>query len=366
MVQGESDMIIEQMKPCYDENEKKAMMEYMSTDAWYMEHKKTRELEKMLSDFTGAKYCNMIPNGTLTLIASLIVCGVKPGDEVIVPDHTIIASATAASFIGAKPVFCDVEKETACMDYESMKSKITPKTKAVMLVSINGKYPNSFDSILELCQEKNIFLVEDSAQSLGSLYRRKQIGTYGHIGSFSFSISKIITMGSGGVIITDNEEFDKEIKFMKNFGRYKGGMDENFYPGIDLKFNDLQAVVGIEQMKKLTWRIKRKKEIYNLYREYLERLKGIKLFHIDLNDTTPWMIPILVEDRQFLQDELEKCGIKTRKFYPAIHTQKPFLSDEKFPNSDYVSEHGLWLPSFINISDYEIEYVCRKIRNVIK
>jgi len=359
-------MKIPQMKPSFDEKEKEAMMKYMETDAWFMEYKKTHELEKMLSDFIGCKYAHMVPNGTLSLTAALTAVGVKAGDEVIVPDHTIIATATAASFICAKPVFVDVERDSVAIDAVDLHNKITNKTKAIMLVSICGRQARDWDMIFDIAQDNNIPVVEDSAQSLGSYYddeTKPHIGTLGIVGSFSFSISKIITMGSGGLVVTDDEKISEEIKFMKNFGRYKGGIDENFYPGIDLKYNDLQAVIGIEQMKKLPYRIKRKKEIFKLYRDLLGELKGIEFIDTNLNITTPWMVDIMVEKRQKLMNFLNKCDIGTRKYYPAIHTQKPFkMVKGDFSNSDYVSNHGLWLPSFITITDEEIQYVCSKVK----
>jgi len=364
-------MKLEQMKPVYGKEEKEALMKYMDSGAWLMEHKKTRELEKMLADFVGVKYCDMVPNGTLSLSAGLVALGVKPGDEVIVPDHTIIASATCASFIGAKPVFCDVETDSCAIDAVDLANKITNKTKAIVLVSICGRQARDWDIIFEIAEEHGIPVLEDSAQALGSYYDvgeyKQHIGTIGHVGSFSFSMSKIITMGCGGAVVTDDEKIHEEVKFMKNFGRYKGGMDINYYPGIDMKFNDVQAVIGIEQMKKLPKRIKRKKEMFKLYRDLLEGTKGISFIDTNLDITTPWMVDIMVEERDKLQEKLAKNEISTRKYYPALHTQKPYenvVGD--FPNSDYVSQHGLWLPSFISISDYEIEFVCDKIKEALK
>jgi len=362
---------INQMEPTYGIEEKKAIMEYLDSGAWLMEHKQTRELEKMLADFIGTKYCNMVPNGTLSLSAALTVLGIKPGDEVIVPDYTIIATATAASFIGAKPVFVDIERDSCAIDAVDLANNITNKTKAIMLVSINGRQARDWDLIYEIAEEHGIPVVEDAAQCLGSYYDvgkyKQHIGTLGHIGSFSFSISKIITMGSGGFVITDDEKIDEEIKLLKNFGRVKGGIDVNIYPGIDLKFNDVLATIGIEQMKKLPMRIKRKKEMYKLYRDLLQDVKGVKFFDTDLKITSPWMVDMLVENPKKLAETLNKKNIGTRGFYPALHTQKPYeLVIGDFSISDYISQHGIWMPSYLSLTDEEIKFICDEVKKGLK
>lgn len=364
--------MINQMEPTYGKEEKKAVAKYLDSGAWLMEHKQTHKLEEMLCKITGAKYAMMVPNGTLTLIAALKALGVKPGDEVIVPDYTIIASATCASFIGAKPILCDVEKETYGLDVSHLKQLITNKTKAVILVSINGRPPTHWDSILTLCDHKGIPILEDSAQALGSYYdtpKKMHIGRLGKIASFSFSISKIVTMGNGGTIITDDDSIYKELKFMKNFGRLKGGMDRNYYPGIDLKFNDVLATIGIEQIKKLNDRIKRKKEMYKLYETELQSIDSIHFIKTDLKYTTPWMNDILLPDeniREKLIKHLDSKGIGSRKFYPAIHTQEPFPSNTRFYNSTKVSKRGLWLPSSLKLKDEDIIMICKEIKEIMK
>jgi len=327
-----------------------------------MEHKQTRKLEKMICDFTGAKYCCMVPNGTLSLSAALLAYDCKPGWEIIIPDYTVIATATSASFVGAKPILCDVERETACLDYNYLKKLVNGNVWAVMLVSINGRMPKNFDAIKELCARNDLTLIEDSAQSLGSLYKGQQIGTFGDIGSFSFSISKVITMGSGGAVITNNKQAYEKLCLMKNFGRLKGGIDKNIYPGIDLKYNDVLATIGIEQMKKLPRRIKRRKEMYALYHSLLS--DKVEFLETDLSQTSPWMVDIYLKnekEKNKVINHLNKKDINTRLFYPAIHTQKLFCSEGEFPNSVDISNRGLWLPSSHKLTNEDITYICREI-----
>jgi len=363
---------IEQIEPVHGIEEKEALMKYMDSGAWLMEHKKTRELEQMICDLTKSKYCHMLPNGTQTLMAGLVASGVKPGDEVIVPDYTIIASATCASFIGAKPVFVDVDPETFAIDVNHLKERITDKTKAIMLVYMNARPARDWVEIFDLAQEKGIPVVEDSAQCLGSYYNVEEskihMGTLGKVGSFSFSASKIITMGSGGAVVTDDKEIAEEIKFMKNFGRVKGGRDVNLYPGIDMKFNDVQAVIGIEQMKKLPYRVKRKKEQYKLYKDELEGV--VDFVKTDLKYTCPWMVDIMCRSkaqRAKLITYLSTKGIGTRKFYPAIHTQEAYtVKDPRFYRSTDIANRGLWLPSTVSLDDETIVDICKEVKKGLK
>ena len=363
---------INQMEPLYGKAEKEAVAKYLDSGAWLMEHKKTRELEQMICDRTGSKYCHMMPNGTLTLMAGLKALGVDFGDEVIVPDYTIIASATCASYIGAKPVFVDVEPETFAIDVNHLKQSITEKTAAIVLVHMNARPARDWVEIFDLAQEKGIPIVEDSAQCLGSYYNCEEakihMGTLGAVGSFSFSMSKIITMGCGGAVITDDEDISNEIKLMKNFGRLHGGRDVNIYPGIDLKFNDTQAVIGIEQMKTLDWRIKRKKEMYTLFKEQLEDVVGF--VKTDLKYTCPWMHDIMLdnpEQREKLIKHLKSKGIETRKFYPAIHSQEAYaVKGTRYYVAGHISKRGLFLPSALTLTDEDIMYVCNEVKKGLK
>jgi len=365
-------MKIMQIEPVYGIEEKKAMMEYLDSNGWLMEFKKTRELEQMICDFTGSKYCHMVPNGTLSLCASLVALGVKPGDDVIVPDYTMIATATAVSFIGANPVFVDVDINSLGIDVNHLIQRVTKKTKAIMMVSINGRPPKHWVEILDFAREKNISVIEDAAQSFGSYFDVEQskihLGTLGDVGSFSFSMPKIITMGGGGAIITDDKDIYNEIKLMKNFGREKGGEDIHLYPGINLKYTDLQSIIGIEQMKKLPYRIKRKKEIYKLYREQLDGI--VKFIETDLKYTCPWMNDIILKDKDErikLVSYLGSKGIGTRPFYPAIHSQRAFnVKGSRFYVAGHISKRGLWLPSSLTLTDDDVVYVCDEVKKGLK
>ncbi|MDP2947205.1 MAG: DegT/DnrJ/EryC1/StrS family aminotransferase [Nanoarchaeota archaeon] len=355
---------INQIEPWIGEEEKMAMAEYLNSGGWLTEFKKTKEFEKRIADFTGVKYVAAVNNGTVSLVVALLALGIGKGDEVVVPDYTMIASANAIVLTGAKPLFVDINPETFCLDFEKTKKAISAKTKAIMLVTINGRYPK-MEEFVELCKENNLFLIEDAAQSFGSKYKGKHLGTFGDIGSFSFSPHKIITTGQGGAVVTDNENFYQKILKIKDFGRPKSGVDYHEVMGYNFKFTDLQAVIGIEQIKKIDLRIRRKKEIFKLYQELLREIKEIEFIETDLEDTAPWFVDILVakEDRNKLAEFLAERGIGTRPFYPAIHTQPPYSYVKgDFKNSEAISERGLWLPSSSFLKDEEIEYICNTIK----
>jgi len=358
---------IPQMHPSFDEKEADALSKYILEGGWGTEHIKTRELESMICDFTGAKYCAMMPNGTLSLSVALMAGGVTSEDEVIVPDYTMVATPNAVELIGASAVFADVEPDTLCIDFEEIKAHHTIWTKAVIVVSINGRYPTRFHEIVEYCKEHNLLLIEDAAQSLGSYFGNTHLGRIGDIGSFSFSAPKIISTGQGGCLITDNEELFAQIKLIKDFGRAKNGEDHYLIKGWNFKFSDFQAVVGIEQMKKLQGRVDRKRWIISLYHDRLAiNTASFHLFPVKTGEETSWFMEIVcgdTEERLALKNHLHDSGIGSRIFYPALHSEPAYdRTNLNFPVSEYVSQRGLWLPSSTELSDEEVELICYKIQ----
>lgn len=356
---------IPQMEPWFGDEERIALNHYMKAGGWVTEFRKTQEFEKMICDFTGAKYCFAVNNGTISLTLAALACGIEVGDEVIVPNYTMIATPNSVKLFGANPVFVDVEKETLCLDFEKMKEAFTPKTKAIMLVSANGRFPQTgIEQFIKFAEENKIVLIEDSAQALGSFYpNNKHIGTMGKVGSFSFSAPKVISTGQGGVIITDDDDIAYQLKRLKDFGRAGGGNDIHDSIGWNFKFTDIQAVIGIEQMKKLPWRVDRKKDILKRYQENLKGIKQIKFFKQDLKNTTPWFIDTLADNREALMIFLKENNIGSRVMYPPINKQKVYELPGEHIVSNMVGEKGLWLPSASQLTDREVDYICQKIRD---
>jgi len=356
------------MEPWIGEEEIHAVTKYMESGGWLTEYKETEKFEKMFKEYIGCKYASAITNGTMSLVASLLSLNLTSSDEVIVPDFTMIASANAIKLAGGIPIFVDIDPNTLCIDTNKIEEKITENTKAIIYVSVNGR-PFSLSQIKNIANEHGLVLIEDSSQSLGCYYQNKHLGTHGDLGTFSFSPAKIITTGQGGMIVTDNQDYYQIIEMLKDYGRPKSGIDYYEILGYNFKFTDLQAVIGIEQMKKLPDRIKRKKRIYKLYRDELEGIKKIEFINTDLRETTPWFIDILVDKkiRDKLISHLEKESIVARPFYPAIHTQPPYkYIKETFNNSFEVSQRGLWLPSSSFLTDDEIITICKHISVGIK
>jgi perosamine synthetase len=360
-----SDEFIMQMRPLFGDEEKKAVSDYMDEDGFLTEFKRTEQFEKMIADYTGAKHCIVTNNGTISLTLAAMAVGIEALDEVIIPNYTMIATPNSVRIFGAKPVFVDVEPETLCADLSCIKNAISKKTKAIMLVSANGRFPKSGISELEnLCKENNIVLIEDSAQSLGSYYPDgRHIGTAGLVGSFSFSAPKIISTGQGGAIVTNDDFVAEKLRRLKDFGRLGGGNDTHDHVGFNFKFTELQACVGIEQIKKLPARVVRKKEIYRQYKDGLSDIEEIKLFSNDLELTSPWFYDTLCENRENLMEFLKNRGIGSRIMYPPVNKQKIYFSEKNYPISNLIGAKGLWLPSSVQMTDQQIDKVIAEIRN---
>ncbi len=357
---------INQVEPWVGEEEKKELIETVDS-GWITEAAKTRQFERMVAEYVGSRYALAVNNGTVSLVIATLALGIGQGDEVIVPDFTMIASANAVILAGATPVLVDIDRETLCISLEAAEAAITPRTKAIMPVPLNGRYPN-MDALLELAKKRNLFVIEDSAQALGSRYKGKHLGTFGDIGSFSFSTPKVITTGQGGMLVTDSEELRNKMYQLKDFGRLARADFYHEALGYNFKFTDFQAAVGIAQMRKLPWRVNRKKEMYRLYKRRLEGIDGIRFIDINLEDTSPWYIDIMVENgREDLASYLREKEIGTRPFYPSLHSMPPYAHVKgDFKNSEYVARTGLWLPSSSFLTDEDIERVCTEIKNYFR
>jgi perosamine synthetase len=359
-----SQTFIMQMRPLFGEEEKRAICEYMDEDGFITEFKRTEKFEEMIAKYTGAKHCIVVNNGTISLTLAAIAVGVQAGDEVIVPNYTMIATPNSVKMFGANPVFVDVEPETLCMDIEMAKQALTPKTRAIILVSANGRYPKAgIAEFEELALERNLVLIEDAAQSLGSFYPDgRHIGRAGLVGSFSFSAPKIISTGQGGAMITNDDGIARKLRRLKDFGRSGGGNDVHDSIGYNFKFTELQACIGIEQMKKLDARVKHKKAIWSKYSENLKGIEEIQLFEHDLKRTAPWFIDSTVLDRENLITHLKNKGIGTRVMYPPINKQEAYKIQGNHPVSNRVGNEGLWLPSEVQLTESQIEYICNQIK----
>jgi perosamine synthetase len=353
---------INQMEPWFDNQEQEALNKYMGEGGWVTEFKKTFEFQDLIKEFTGAKHCFVVNNGTISLTIMAMAAGIKAGDEVLVPNYTMVATPNSLKMFGAEPKFVDVDPKTLCISLEEIKKNVSSKTKAVFLMNANGRYPSDINEIVSYCKNNNLILLEDSAQALGSFYPDGiHQGRKGIAGSFSFSAPKIISTGQGGAIITDDDELAYNISRLKDFGRSGGGNDVHEMIGFNFKFTDIQAVLGIVQMGKLDWRVKRMKEIYARYKNNLLNIEEIQFFEQDLQNTTPWFIDVKAFKRDELMAFLRLNNVGSRIMYPPINKQQAYNVDGEHVVSNEIGVFGLWLPSSSKLTDEQIDFTCDKI-----
>ena len=358
MMKWHTSSSIVQSRPCFNEEEPNACVSYFQTgDPFLTEFKQTESLENAIRTLTGSTHCFMTPSGTSALITALLACNVGPGDEVLVPDYTMVATANSIRLLGAKPIFVDVHPNSYTLHVDDVIKHLTPSTKAVIHVTLNNR-SIGLTELASLCKQKNLYLIEDAAQSLGCLIDGKHYGTIGDIGCFSFSTPKIITTGQGGCLITNNTTLATKILTLKNFGRKMGGVEVYDSFGVNFKFTDLQAVVGLAQMKKLPQRVRRMREMFDMYYQGLSACRAVVIRPAPNDEWIPWFIEVETERRDDLAAFLSKHSVQTRITYPSIHSLPVYGEPGSFPNSDHISKHGLFLPTHFLLTNEQILYIC--------
>jgi len=363
---------INQVEPFLGKEERRQLNEVMES-GWYTEAKKTRTFERMFSNFVGAKYACAVTSGTTALYVGLKALGIKSGDEVLVPDLTFVATANAVEMTGAKPIFVDIEKTTLNLDLKKISKKITKKTRAIILVTFNGRTTN-LRELKSYAKKNNLFVIEDAAHAIGSYFNGKHSGNFSDVAAFSFSIPKIITTGQGGMIITNQKKLYDMCLEIKDFGRSVGSKKKNIFNhatiGYNFKFTEFQAAIGIGQMMRLEKNIRKKKSIYKKYRDMLSNIDEIEFVNTDLKFQTVWSADILLKSKtqkHNLYNYLKKKLIQTRLFFPPIHRLPPYrMSDVDFENTCDISERGLFLPSSVTLTDKQICFISNEILNYFK
>lgn len=359
--------MIPQFEPLFGNEEADAVHAYMMSGGWLTENKKTIEFEQEICKALNVKYASCVNNGTISLTIALLAAGLKAGDQVIVPDITMIATSNAATLVGIKPVFVDLEPFNLCLDLNKAREaiKLNPSIKAVFYVALNGRSHMASDlrSFMDFCHKHGVKFVEDAAQAFGSKTSDNEfVGTIGDIGSFSFSPHKIVACGQGGALVTNDKDTYERIERLKDFGRLSGGADIHDHFGINSKFTDMQAVVGLEQLKKLAARTQFKRSILGKYIVALGTVDEIRMLHTSTN-AIPWFIDVFAKRRDELVTFLKDKGVQTRPLYPALHTQKIFdKTAVEFPVASEVATEGLWLPSSYSLTDKDLFYTCEQIK----
>lgn len=365
--------MIPQYKPEYlVEEEGTALKELVRSGSYLADYKKTEEFESRLAGMTKNTYCHIVNNGTIALSLALKAGMMPLKKRVIVPNLTMIATATAVEFVGYTPNFCDIEPDTLCLDVdkaiEMCENKIWGnEVGAIIYVTFNGRM--NLEAIKRLktyCTENHILLLKDDAQSLGSYSKESlslQHPNYGHITTLSFSPHKIISCGQGGAILTNSLEFSNRIARLKDFGRLEGGADIHDYFGINSKFTEMQAVVGLCQYNRILERITAKKRIYRLYYEKLRDLM------IAPSEETPWFVDLYLSTKSLrdgLISHLNANGIGSRAMYPMLTSQVIYKSMESYPIAKNFSETGLWLPSSFDLTETQINVICDTVKGYLQ
>jgi perosamine synthetase len=360
-------MII-QIEPWIDNNELIELKKVVDS-TFVVEHKLTKEFEKMTKEMTGAKYAIAYTNGTMALYASLIALGVKKNDEVIVPNITFVATANAVILAGAKPVLCEIKEDTFTIDVKKAKKLITNKTKVIIPVHLYGQSAD-MDEVLIFAKKHNLKILEDAAQGVGVKFNNRHTGTYGDIGILSYYGNKTITTGEGGIILTDSEKLAKEVYRLKNHGRDVKGTFIHEHIGFNFGFTEMQAAIGISQMKKLPEIITKKQKIHDLYEKELSEINGFKIAFLDKRSTPVFWFTSFTTDRtDELIDFLTECKIQTRRFFYPLHLQPCYADkqhikniDDDFSISERAYKRGISLPSSYSLTIEDQYAVINKIK----
>ena len=334
--------------------------------------------EEDFAKYIGTRYALTAVNGTAALHLACLALGLGSGDEVIIPDFTMISSAFAICYTGSKPVFVDAELESWNIDSSRIEEKITSRTKAIMPVHIYGQ-PCNMKAISELASKYNLRVLEDAAEVHGAMFEAKKCGSMGDISCFSFFANKVITSGEGGMIATNDKNLYDSCRYFKNLAFPLDGPRDYIHQdiGFNYRMTNLAAAIGLAQLEKIELYIAKRRKNAALYREFLKDIPGLKL-----QPESPgtfnvyWMNGIVVGDefgpsRNRLRDELKTRGIDSRNFFFPMHRQPALAkygceTKDLYPVSDYLSERGLYLPSGSGLTESQIEFICQQIRDIRK
>src|SRR3989440_621160 len=350
------------------------------TNAWYGNANVYHErFEKAFADYLGLTYAVALPSCTSAIHLSLLALGVGPGDEVIVPDATWIASAAPITYVGATPVFADIDEKTWCLSAQSFEECITAKTKAVIPVDLYGNMPD-MDAILEVAKRNNIPVIEDAAEAAGAEYKGQKAGSFGDTGVFSFHGSKTLTTGEGGMLVTDRDDIHQRGLFLRDHGRKPGDkMFWNTEVAFKYKMSSMQAALGLAQLERIEELMERKRQIFGWYKEEFGDIAGLTL-NPETRGTknSYWMITVMLDpslgiEKSHLQRELTARNIDSRPFFnplssiPAYReTVQAREARERNRVSYRICPYGINLPSALNLTKQQVSYVCDVLRTVLE
>ena len=337
-----------------------------------------KKFENEFSRFVKRKFSISVSNGTAALEVAIRALGIKKNDEVIIPNFTIISNALAVIRQNAKPILVDCNLKNWNMKIEDIEKKITKKTKAIIATHIYS-FPLDMDRLIKICKKNKIFLIEDAAEVIGQKYKNKMCGSFGDVSTFSFYANKQITTGEGGMISTNNKKLYEKCKSLRNlcFGKINRFNHDDI--GWNYRLSNIQATLGLSQLKRIKEIVKTKELIGKKYylnlrnNSNLQILKPKCLFAKNIY----WVVGIVINNKKIKMDALTlaqkllKFGIQTRPFFWPMNKQKALLDiglfkNQKYPNSEYISKYGLYIPASLDIRNAEIDFISNKINNILR
>lgn len=347
--------------------------------AWYDQANVfNQDFEAAFAAYIGARHAVALPSCTSALHLSLLALGVGPGDEVVVPDITWIASSAPISYVGATPVFADIDARSWCLSPAAFEASISSRTRAVIVVDLYGNMPD-MDSLCSIAQRHGIAVIEDAAEAIGSRYKGRPAGSLGDVGVFSFHGSKTLTTGEGGMLVTDRRDLFERVLVLRDHGRKPGDrMFFNDEVAYKYKMSSLQAALGLAQLQRIEELLDRKRQIFAWYRRELGVEAGLVL-NPDIPDATSsyWMVTAIF-DRAFGRKDsiisaLAEQGIDSRPFFsplsslPAYRDQKSAAGcAERNINSYAISSQGVNLPSALCLNEADVVRVAEAVRSITR
>lgn len=365
-------------EPLLNGNEKKYLNECIDTGWISSEGPFIKKFEDGMSNYIQRKYAVAVTNGTAALELAIEALKIGKNDEVIVPSFTIISCAQAIVKAGAKPVLVDSEYDSFNMKIEDIEAKITPNTKAIMVVHIYG-LPVDMDPILEIARKYNLKIIEDAAEMHGQTYNGKKCGSFGDISIFSFYPNKHITTGEGGMVLMDDLQLFERCKSLRNLCFSQDGNNRFIHEelGWNLRMTNIQAALGVAQLERIDEFVTKKRWIGAMYQELLADIKVINLPIISkiFADNIYWVFAITLKDNypktaKEIMKELSSRGIGTRPFFYPMHQQPVFnkmglFINEEYQNATKLYERGFYIPSGMAITENQIKEVSKILHEVL-
>lgn len=335
---------------------------------------KLNEFEKKFADYIGTKYAIAVSSGTAGLHLCIRALNLKPGDEVITTPFSFISSANCILFVGAKPVFVDINPKTFNIDPDKIEKAITNKTKALLIVHIFG-LPCDMDKIMRIAKKYNFPVIEDTCESLGAEYKRKKAGTFGLASVFAFYPNKQITTGEGGMVCTNDKRVYELCRSLRNQGRTE---NKNWFVhekiGYNYRLDEMSCALGIVQLKRIKNILKKREKVAETYNILLKGIEGIETPYEDKCAKRSWFVYFIKIAKSLNRDRISlflwKRGIQTKPYLQSIHLQpiyKKLYNYKKgvLPISEAVSDQTLALPFYTEMEKQTIETVCSELKNVI-